>query len=206
MSSTKDKKIKAIEVAAERCRNCDLYRHATQVVFGSGNTSAKIMIVGEQPGNAEDLAGVPFVGPAGGVLKHCLEEAGIREDEVYLTNAVKHFKHHISGGGKRRLHDRPNAAEVKACHPWLEKELAVVRPKIIVALGLTAARSVLGRTLVISKERGEILDELEGGARVIISWHPSAILRSISREQSAKMRQELVKDLKLAKKKTDYSR
>lgn len=200
MPTVKDKKIKSLENAAERCTNCDLYKYATQVVFGIGATNAKIMIVGEQPGNAEDLAGLPFVGPAGGVLKHCLEEAEISENEIYLTNAVKHFKHHTEGTGKRRLHDKPNAAEIKACHPWLEKELDVIKPKIIVALGLTAAKSVLNRAVVISKERGQTLDELESGAKVIISWHPSAILRSISREQSAKMRDELIKDLKLAEK------
>lgn len=196
MPSDKELKLQKLEKAADRCQNCDLYKNATQVVFGEGSTRAKILIVGEQPGHYEDLAGEPFVGPAGQMLRKCMDEAGLPESIVYFTNAVKHFKHEVVG--KKRLHDRPSYQQIKACRPWLEKQREILKPKIIVALGATAARSILDRQPEIGKERGKILEELPSGERVILSWHPSAILRGYSGSQSDKMRKELITDLRLA--------
>ncbi|QDK39678.1 uracil-DNA glycosylase [Bdellovibrio sp. NC01] len=193
------KSLKTLEAAAEKCRGCDLYKNATQVVFGDGSAKAQVLIVGEQPGDKEDQQGLPFVGPAGELLRHCLEEAGLSSKDIYLTNAVKHFKW-IATPGKARLHQKPNRAEMNACRPWLEKQTEAIKPKIIVALGATAAQSVLGRAVAITKERGAILPESTLGKPVVISWHPSAILRSIDREDSAQKRAQLVKDLKLAAK------
>lgn len=196
MASKKD--LEKLASEASRCRNCDLYKNATQVVFGKGSVRSKIMIVGEQPGHMEDLAGEPFVGPAGQLLKSCMAKAEMSDTMVYLTNAVKHFKFHKTTTGKRRLHDKPNMGEVHACHPWLEKEMEMLKPKIILALGLTAARSVLNRPAVLNKERGTVLKELPSGEAVILSWHPSAILRSYDSEKAEKMKQQLIDDLKLA--------
>lgn len=196
MPSDKELKLKKLEKAADRCQNCDLYKNATQVVFGEGTARSKILIVGEQPGHYEDLTGEPFVGPAGQMLRKCMEEAGLPENTVYLTNAVKHFKHEVVG--KKRLHDKPNYQQIKACRPWLEKQREILKPKIIIALGATAARSILDRQPVIGKERGKVLAELPSGERVILSWHPSAILRSYSSSQSDRMKKELITDLKLA--------
>lgn len=159
--------------ALNDCRRCGLYRNATQGVPGEGPKRATLMIVGEQPGNDEDLEGAPFVGPAGRVLDRALAEAGIDRKKVYVTNAVKHFK--FARRGKRRLHQRPDASEIAACHIWIEIERKLVRPKLVVAMGATAARSVLGKTTTISKVRGRILDSAEGAALVTV--HPSFILR-----------------------------
>src|SRR5687768_8196842 len=150
-------RIDALRAEPAECTACDLYRHATQVVFGEGPASASVMLVGEQPGDKEDLAGHPFVGPAGRVLDEGLAEAGLDRRRIYVTNAVKHFKWKPSprAGSKVRIHAKPNAAEIKACRPWLESELDVVRPKIVVCLGATAAQALLGRTFKVTQQHGQ---------------------------------------------------
>ena len=165
---------KALRTAEAGCRRCPLYRNATQVVPGEGPAHARMMMVGEQPGEQEDQRGHPFVGPAGGVLAKALEEAGIDRDEVFVTNAVKHFK--FEPRGKRRLHKRPNAYEIDRCHLWYEFELKLVKPEIVVALGATAVRSVAGKPLAINKIRGKLMP-LEGAGRMLATIHPSYILR-----------------------------
>ena len=175
--------------AASSCEGCDLHRAATQTVFGAGSGTAALMLVGEQPGDVEDRRGAPFVGPAGAVLWECVEEAGIDRAAVWATNAVKHFK--FEPRGKRRIHQKPGTAEVVACHPWLEAEVRALRPEVIVALGATAARAVLGRTLSISGARGRTYEWL--GAGVVVTYHPSAVLRG--RERAADLRAALVADL-----------
>jgi uracil-DNA glycosylase family protein len=166
--------LRALEAAAERCRGCDLYRDATQTVFGAGRRSAKLMLVGEQPGDKEDQEGEPFVGPAGRLLDRALVEAGIERGDAYLTNAVKHFKWRPRG--KRRLHQTPRAGEIEACKPWLRAELEAIRPTALVALGATAAKSLYGSKVKVLKDRGRQIDsDLAQVAAVTI--HPSAILR-----------------------------
>lgn len=159
---------------AATCERCPLYRNATQTVFGEGAPDAAIMMVGEQPGDQEDRVGRPFVGPAGRVLDRALDEAGIDRAAIYLTNAVKHFKHEQRG--KRRLHKRPNHGEVEACRWWLDREIAIVRPKLIVGLGVTAAQILAGRRIVLARERGRRL-ALRDGAAGLVTVHPSSILR-----------------------------
>ena len=166
--------LKALEEAAQTCRGCDLYKDATQTVFGSGRKKAELMLVGEQPGDKEDLAGEPFVGPAGQLLDRALEEAGIDRAEAYVTNAVKHFK--WKPRGKRRLHQTPRAGEIEACKPWLQAEVEAIKPQALVALGATATRSLFGSKLKVLKDRGRQIDSpLAPVAAVTI--HPSAILR-----------------------------
>jgi DNA polymerase len=177
---------------AESCTACDLFRDATQTVFGAGDVGAAVVLVGEQPGDVEDLEGVPFAGPAGRMLDEVLEELGVDRSAVYVTNAVKHFK--WKPRGKRRIHQKPNASEIEACHPWLERELAVVDPRLVVAMGATAARAVLGRPVTISSVRGRILDEAEPPA--VVTIHPSAILRA--RDDREAMRRGFRDDLALA--------
>lgn len=164
---------KLAEAAAE-CRGCELWEPATQVVFSSGSASAPLMLVGEQPGDREDVEGEPFVGPAGRVLVDALVVVGVPRSDVYMTNAVKHFRHEQRG--KRRIHQKPELRHLIACHPWLEAELDVVEPAVVVALGATAGRAVLGRPVKIGAERGRILDELPRHA-TMITTHPSALLR-----------------------------
>ena len=162
---------------AATCTACPLYRHATQTVFGEGDAHAAIVLVGEQPGNDEDLAGRPFVGPAGRLLDGALERAGLERSSLYVTNAVKHFKWSKDrGGGKRRIHEKPSASEVEACRPWLEQELWLIRPQVVVCLGATAARSVLARAVTITASRGRPLTSPEGH-RTLVTVHPSALLR-----------------------------
>jgi uracil-DNA glycosylase family protein len=162
---------------AAGCTACPLYRHATQTVFGEGDAHARIVLVGEQPGHEEDLAGRPFVGPAGRLLDRALAGAGLDRSRLYVTNAVKHFKWKKDrSGGKRRIHESPAQSEVEACRPWLEQELWLIRPQVIVCLGVTAARSVLQRRVTISASRGEPLTSPEG-YRTFVTIHPSAILR-----------------------------
>jgi uracil-DNA glycosylase len=179
--------------AAAHCRGCDLWVHATQTVFGEGPGKADVMFVGEQPGDLEDRAGHPFVGPAGKLLDRSLLEAGIDRTKVYVTNAVKHFKFVPIERG-RRLHKKPNAAEIRACHPWLEAEIRVVKPKVVVALGATAAQALLGKQFRVTQDRGKpIPSDL---AEVIVATvHPSAVLRAPddAREEA---RREFVADLK----------
>jgi len=175
--------------AAATCRGCELYRDATQTVFGTGPARAAVLLVGEQPGDVEDRRGEPFVGPAGRVLWRCVEEAGIPKRSLFATNAVKHFKHEVRG--KRRIHQRPGTAEVVACHPWLDAEVRAVRPRVIVALGATAARSVLGRSVPVAKSRDRVLDA--DGVPVIVTYHPAAALRAD--DAAEEIRAALVADL-----------
>jgi DNA polymerase len=165
--------------AANNCHGCDLWRNATQSVFGEGSEDAEVMFVGEQPGDQEDKEGRPFVGPAGRMLDRALEEAGIDRALVYVTNAVKHFK--WQPRGKRRIHQKPNWAEMMACRPWLEAEIEVVQPRVIVPLGATAAQSLLGRDFRVTKQRGELI-ESPWAEYVMATIHPSAILRAEDRD------------------------
>lgn len=191
------KSLKALGAAEEKCTRCPLYRRATQVVPGQGPARARIMLVGEQPGDQEDKQGKPFVGPAGAVLKKALHEAGIDRRTVFITNAVKHFK--FEPRGKRRLHKRPNAYEIDRCHWWLDFERKLVRPDIVVALGATAVRSISGHALTINKVRGRIL-ELEDGGRMLATIHPSYLLR-IEDDADRKMQfRKFVADLKMCAK------
>lgn len=187
------KSLKALRAAEAECRRCPLYRHATQVVPGEGPARARIMMVGEQPGDREDKAGKPFVGPAGGVLAKALDEAGIDRADVFLTNAVKHFK--FEPRGKRRLHKRPNAYEIDRCHGWLDIELRLVEPELIVALGATAVRSVSGRPLAIGKIRGRVLPLVQGG-RMLATIHPSYILRIADAADKHAQYRQFVADLR----------
>ena len=184
--------LQALAEAARSCTACDLYRHATQTVFGQGPRSAKLFLVGEQPGDREDLEGHPFVGPAGVLLAEALSSAGIERDEVYITNAVKHFK--FSLRGKRRLHQKPTAGEIHACHPWLAAELSLIKPKTLVCLGATAAQVLLGRTFRITQRRGEIM-ATEYCSRTIATWHPAAILRAPDKQRRHEMKEQLISDL-----------
>jgi uracil-DNA glycosylase family protein len=179
--------------AAQGCRACDLYKNATQAVLGAGPKRASAFLVGEQPGDQEDLAGEPFVGPAGRVLDEVLAEAGLPRAEVYLTNAVKHFK--WEPRGKKRLHAKPNLGEVRACRPWLETELALVRPRVIVCLGATAAQSFLGTKFKITVERGKFF-ETPWAPWLTATLHPSAILRMPDAEARRDARALLVADLR----------
>jgi DNA polymerase len=165
-----------LRALAEGCRACGLWRRATQTVFGDGPSSARLLVVGEQPGNSEDLEGAPFVGPAGRLLDRALVAAGIDRETVYVTNVVKHFKWRRAPSGKRRIHDKPARGEVEACRPWLEAEVARIRPMLIVCLGATAAQALLGRSFRVTQEHGKILESDLGPTLATI--HPSAILRA----------------------------
>lgn len=181
--------------AVHKCRGCDLWRNATQPVFGEGHANAQVMLVGEQPGDKEDVAGYPFVGPAGRVLDEALEAAGIARDDVYVTNAVKHFKWRARG--KRRIHDKPNAAEIAACRPWLDGELALVAPRVLVPLGATAAQALLGRSFRVTQRRGEPIQGTGLAEYVVATVHPSSILRAPDDEARRRGRLELVADLEV---------
>jgi uracil-DNA glycosylase family protein len=167
--------LKKVRDVAKGCRACHLYRRATQTVFGEGPPTAGVMLVGEQPGDAEDLAGHPFVGPAGKLLDRALAEAGIDRRDVYVTNVVKHFKYEPRG--KRRIHAKPNGAEIAACRPWLETEIGLVKPRVLVCLGATAAQALLGKTFKVSRQRGIFVDS-SLAPRVTATVHPSSILRA----------------------------
>jgi len=184
----------ALRRAAADCHGCDLYKDATQTVFGDGPDTARVMMVGEQPGDREDVAGEPFVGPAGKLLDRALAEAGIDRSEVYLTNAVKHFKFTLPERGKRRIHKKPNQAEISACKPWVLAELDLLKPKLVVLLGATAASALLGKDFRLTEQRGQLLD-LEQGMPAVATVHPSAVLRAPDREAAY---QGLVADLTVA--------
>jgi DNA polymerase len=186
--------LREVAKAEAECRRCPLYKHATQAVPGEGRSHAHLMLVGEQPGDKEDLAGKPFVGPAGQVLDRALAEAGIPRGEVFVTNAVKHFKHETRG--KRRLHKRPNAYEIDRCRVWLDLERAIIKPVAIVALGATAARSLFGRVVTISQMRGRQL-QLADGADVFVTVHPSYLLRIRDVEDKQREYRNFVCDLRL---------
>jgi uracil-DNA glycosylase family protein len=177
--------------AAVGCRGCDLWKRATQTVFGEGPKRATIVLVGEQPGNDEDLAGRPFVGPAGGVLDRALESAGIARGDVYVTNIVKHFK--WEARGKRRIHVRPSAREIAACRPWLDAELAIVRPRAVVCLGATAAKAIVGATFSVTRRHGEFIDS-PLAPLVMATLHPSAILRQPTAVARHAAMNDLVRD------------
>ena len=171
--------IRALREAVQDCRGCPLYANATQAVFGEGTTSATVMLVGEQPGDQEDRAGAPFVGPAGKLLDRALDEAGIDRKAAYVTNAVKHFK--WKARGTRRIHDKPSWTEQTACRPWLDAELAAVKPRALVLMGATAAQSLLGKSFKVTQNRGVPLDSALAEL-VVATIHPSAVLRSDDRE------------------------
>jgi uracil-DNA glycosylase len=180
---------------ARKCRDCPLWENATQTVFGEGSPHAKLMLVGEQPGDKEDLAGRPFVGPAGQMLDRALEEAGIDRKTTYVTNAVKHFKY--VPRGKIRMHQKPNTLEIRACRQWYERELAAIRPELVVALGATAAQSVFGKITQINKTRGRLI-ELGQGFKILVTVHPSYLLRLPDAQAKAQEYARFVDDLKIA--------
>jgi len=187
--------LEVVRQEAEGCRRCELWRDATQTVFGEGTVRARAMLVGEQPGDAEDEEGRPFVGPAGALLRKVLEEVGLQERELYLTNAVKHFKWRPKG--MRRIHDTPSWSEIRACDPWLRVELAAVRPDLLVLLGATAAQAILGRRARVTRLRGSVLEVSEVEMPVVVTLHPSAVLRAGERRRER--RAELVDDLVLVR-------
>jgi DNA polymerase len=187
-------RIAALREEASDCRACHLYKNATQTVFGEGPQHAQVMLVGEQPGDKEDLAGKPFVGPAGQMLDRALKEAGVNRDKVYVTNAVKHFK--FVPRGKIRLHQKPNTPEIKACRQWYERELASIKPDLVVAMGATAAQSVFGKITPINKSRGRLI-ELENGTKALVTVHPSYLLRLPDADAKAREYERFVDDLRL---------
>ena len=180
---------------AKNCRACDLYKHATQTVFGEGPAKATVMLIGEQPGDAEDLSGHPFVGPAGQLLDRALADAGIDRRAVYLTNAVKHFK--FEPRGKRRIHKKPRASEIAACRPWLDAEIALVKPRVIVCLGATAAQALLGKSFKVTAHRGVFVPS-PLAPRVLATVHPSSILRAPDEEARRTEMRRFVSDLRVA--------
>ena len=190
--------LKALRAEARGCRNCPLWANATQTVFGAGDPHARVMLVGEQPGDEEDRSGLPFVGPAGRLLDRALEAAGVEREHLYVTNAVKHFK--WEPRGKRRLHKTPAQREIEACHPWLVEEIRTVKPHVIVALGATAAKALIGPQFKVSVQRGKFVESALA-PYVFATLHPSALLRLKEDEREPAFR-ALVKDLKLILKAT----
>ncbi len=194
-SSADARQLAEIAARAAQCDRCELYRRATQTVFGEGPVPAVVMLVGEQPGDQEDKQGAPFVGPAGRVLEEALEAAGIDRGAAYITNAVKHFK--WEARGKRRIHKRPNATEIEACSLWLGEEITHVRPAVIVAMGATALRAVLGKTRAVAPLRRQVLQSVFGPP-MVVTVHPSAIVRVPDRDDRQAALQGMVDDLRLA--------
>ena len=182
-----------LRTAVQGCRGCDLYQHATQAVFGEGAVGAEVMLVGEQPGDQEDLQGRPFVGPAGKILDKALAEAGIDREDVYVTNAVKHFK--WEPRGKRRIHKKPSGMQIAACRPWFEAEVEAVKPKIIVCLGATAAQALLGSQFKVTKERGKVI--LGTRIPILATVHPSSILRAPDSEARHRELASFIADLRV---------
>jgi DNA polymerase len=187
-----ERSLAALRRQADACERCDLYEHATQTVFGEGASKSGIVLVGEQPGDHEDIAGKPFVGPAGRLLDECLEEAGVDRSLCYVTNAVKHFK--FEQRGKRRLHAKPNAGEIQRCAWWLRGELDVLRPDLIVALGATALYALMGRSVGLTKERGHVL-QAANGMHILVTIHPSYLLRIRDHDDRESERQRFVAEL-----------
>ena len=188
-------RLQALRLEAAACTDCPLYANATQTVFGEGAPRARLMLVGEQPGDREDREGHPFVGPAGRLLDRALDDAGIARDRLYVTNAVKHFK--WEPRGKRRLHKTPAQREVDACHQWLERELATVKPELVVCLGATAAKAMVGPAFRITQQRGQLIRR-EGMPDVLATYHPSFLLRIIDRPEGEETYRTFVADLRLA--------
>ena len=189
--------LEELQQEAATCTACGLYKRATQTVFGEGAPTARIMLVGEQPGHEEDLAGHPFVGPAGRLLDEALAQAGLDRRSLYVTNAVKHFNWKSQGEGKRRIHDKPRQSEIDACKPWFQQEIELIRPSLVVCLGATAATSLLGRGVTIKGSRGRALTTPQG-VRAMVTVHPSAILRMPDRTLRMAEMQQFVADLKMA--------
>jgi uracil-DNA glycosylase len=194
----KRRTLESLRVAARSCEGCDLYKNATQTVFGEGAKNASIVLIGEQPGDMEDRQGHPFVGPAGRMLDKALAEARIQRDEVYITNAVKHFR--WIQRGKRRLHQKPAIRQVTACKPWLQSELEVIHPKVVICLGATAAQSILDRVVPIGQQRGKFFDGTHGEA-VFITIHPSSIFRHREKSEREEEYRHFVADMRLVQRK-----
>jgi DNA polymerase len=190
--------LETLRAEAAGCQACDLWRCGTQTVFGEGPDHATLMLVGEQPGDREDVEGHPFVGPAGALLDRALEEAGIDRTVVYVTNTVKHFK--WTAKGKRRIHQKPNAAEVEACRPWLEAEIAAVQPRLVVALGAVAAQALLGKGFRVTKQRGQLFEQADGPV-LTATIHPSSILRASDEDARRREMAAFVDDLRAVAKK-----
>jgi uracil-DNA glycosylase family protein len=188
--------ISSLRQAASGCRACDLWRNATQTVFGEGSPKSTIMFVGEQPGDREDVAGLPFVGPAGALLDEALLEAGIDRTKVYVTNTVKHFSWVPSEKGKRRIHKKPRYSEINACRPWLEAEIKLIRPQVLVCMGATAAQSLLGKDFSVTRQRGQLVPSALA-PQVIATVHPSSILRAADEAARKSQMQAFVRDLKI---------
>lgn len=187
--------LSAVREAAKDCQACHLYKRATQTVFGDGPKGPTMMLVGEQPGDYEDVAGKPFVGPAGKIMDRALEEAGIDRSQVYVTNAVKHFK--WEPRGKRRIHQKPNSRETAACRPWLEAELRIVKPKLVVAMGATAAQTIFGPSFRVTRERGKVLSS-KLAPKVLATVHPSSLLRQPDEASREREYKQFVSDLRAA--------
>src|SRR3982751_669963 len=187
--------LKEVRDAARHCTACPLYKTGTQTVFGEGPKHAPMMLVGEQPGDYEDVAGKPFVGPAGKIMDRALQDAGIDRNRVYVTNAVKHFK--WEPRGKRRIHQKPNSREIAACRPWLEAELRIVRPKLVVAMGATAAQTIFGPGFRVTRERGKVLSS-KLAPRTLVTVHPSSLLRQPDEESREREYKHFVADLRAA--------
>jgi DNA polymerase len=187
--------LSALREEAAHCRACNLWKHATQTVFGEGPAHAQVMLVGEQPGDKEDLAGHPFVGPAGQMLDRALDDAGVDRNKSYVTNAVKHFK--FFPRGKIRLHQKPTTPEIRACRQWYERELALLKPALVVAMGTTAAQCVFGKTTPINRNRGRLI-ELADGVKALVTVHPSYLLRLPDEDAKAQEYLRFVDDLKIA--------
>jgi len=189
-------RLSEVEAASKRCTACPLYKNGTQTVFGGGPKRAPMMLIGEQPGDYEDVAGKPFVGPAGKMMDRALEDAGIDRKQVYVTNAVKHFK--WEPRGKRRIHKKPNSREIAACRPWLEAELRLVKPKLVVCMGATAAQTIFGPTFRVTRERGKVLTSSELAPKIVATVHPSSLLRAPDEESRKREYAAFVADLKVA--------
>jgi uracil-DNA glycosylase len=190
--------LKSLREAVQHCKGCDLYKHTTQAVFGEGPRRASLILLGEVPGDREEIEGHPFVGPAGRLLDESLDEAGIARDDVFVTNAVKHFR--WEPRGKRRLHKKPSWRQIEACRPWLHAEILVVKPQGIVCLGATAAQSMMGREFRITRERGKFFKS-DDAAWLMATYHPSAVLRAPEKKDRDRLRAEFVEDLQRAAKK-----
>ena len=187
--------LKEVAEAAKKCTACHLYKRATQTVFGEGPKHATMLLIGEQPGDYEDVAGKPFVGPAGKIMDRALEEAGIDRKDIYVTNAVKHFK--WEPRGKRRIHQKPNSREIAACKPWLEAELRLVKPRLVVCLGATAGQAIFGPSFRVTRERGKVLSS-KLAPRVVATVHPSSLLRQPDEESREREYAHFVSDLRVA--------
>jgi DNA polymerase len=196
--------IPSLQEVAKKCQACDLWRNATQTVFGEGAQKAAIMLIGEQPGDQEDRMGRPFVGPAGRILDQALAEAGIDREAVYVTNVVKHFRWTAAERGKRRIHKKPRASEIQACRPWLDAELNLVKPKVVVCLGASAAQALLGKDFRVTRDRGKAIKSTLA-ALLVATVHPSSILRAQDDESRQIQMKEFVDDLRTVKKLLDGS-